>query len=102
VRAAAQAAGATIVLKGPDTVIAAPVGLAAINSNAPPSLATAGSGDVLAGLIAGLMALGMRPYLAAIGGVWLQGRAATLAGEFSIIEDINNGIKSALLEISDI
>jgi NAD(P)H-hydrate epimerase len=102
VRAAARASGATIVLKGPDTVIAAPDGLAAINSNAPPSLAMAGSGDVLAGLTAGLMALGMRPYLAAAGGVWLQGRAATLAGEFPLIEDINDGIKSALSEISHI
>ncbi len=99
-RAAARAAGATIVLMGPDTVIAAADGLAAINSNAPPSLAMAGSGDVLAGLIAGLMALGMRPYLAALGGVWLQGRAATSAGEFPIIEDINNEIKSVLLELS--
>jgi NAD(P)H-hydrate epimerase len=100
VRAAARASGATIVLKGPDTVIAAPDGLAVINSNAPPSLAMAGSGDVLAGLTAGLMALGMRPYLAAAAGVWLQGRAATLAGEFPIIEDINNAIKTALLEVS--
>ncbi|MFM9842845.1 MAG: NAD(P)H-hydrate dehydratase [Dongiaceae bacterium] len=100
VRAAAQAAGAIIVLKGPDTVIAAPDGFAVINSNAPPSLAMAGSGDVLAGLISGLMALGIRPYLAAMGGVWLQGRAATLEGEFLLIEDINSGIKSALLEVS--
>jgi NAD(P)H-hydrate epimerase len=99
-RAAAHAAGATIVVKGPDTVIAGPDGLAVINSNAPASLALAGSGDVLAGLIAGLMALGMRPYWAAIGGVWLQGRAAALAGEFPLIEDINTAIKSALLEIS--
>jgi NAD(P)H-hydrate repair Nnr-like enzyme with NAD(P)H-hydrate dehydratase domain len=99
-RAAAQAARATIVLKGPDTVIAAPDGLAVINSNAPPSLAMAGSGDVLAGLTAGLMALGMRPYLAAAAGVWLQGRAATLAGEFSLIEDINNSIRTVLLETS--
>ncbi|HEX6094620.1 MAG TPA: NAD(P)H-hydrate dehydratase, partial [Dongiaceae bacterium] len=100
VRAAARASGATIVLKGPDTVIAAPDGIAVINSNAPPSLAMAGSGDVLAGLTAGLMALGMRPYLAAAAGVWLQGRAATLAGEFPLIEDINNAIKTALLEMS--
>ncbi len=99
-RAAAQAAGATIVLKGPDTVIATPDGFAVINSNAPPSLALAGSGDVLAGLIAGLMALGMPPYLAAAGGVWVQSRAATLAEEFPLIEDINNSIKSVLLEIS--
>jgi NAD(P)H-hydrate epimerase len=102
VRAAARAAGATIVLKGPDTVIAAPDGFAVINSNASPSLALAGSGDVLAGLIAGLMALGMRPYLAAMGGVWLQGQAATIAGEFPLIEDINSSIKSALLEIPSI
>ncbi|HVR65292.1 MAG TPA: NAD(P)H-hydrate dehydratase [Verrucomicrobiae bacterium] len=100
VRAAALAARATIVLKGPDTVIAAPDGLAVVNSNAPPSLAMAGSGDVLAGLIAGLMALGMRPFLAAAAGVWLQGRAATLVGEFPLIEDINDSIRTVLLEIS--
>ena len=101
VRAAARASGATIVLKGPDTVIAAPDGLAVINSNAPPSLAMAGSGDVLAGLIAGLLALGMTPYLAAAAAAsGCKVAAAALAGEFPLIEDINNYIKSALLEVS--
>jgi ADP-dependent NAD(P)H-hydrate dehydratase / NAD(P)H-hydrate epimerase len=98
VRAAAVRTGATVLLKGADTIIASPDGKIAINISAPPSLATAGSGDVLAGLIAGLLAQGMAPWDAAAAGAYLHGRAGVLAGTGLVAEDLLPAITAALAE----
>jgi NAD(P)H-hydrate repair Nnr-like enzyme with NAD(P)H-hydrate dehydratase domain len=97
-RAAAAAAGAVVVFKGADTVVAAPDGRAAIAPPAPGWLASAGTGDVLAGIIAAMRSRTLEPFEAACAGVWLHGRAAQMAGAGLIADDLIEALPAALAD----
>ena len=98
VRSAARRSGATVLLKGADTVIAAPDGRAVINVHAPPSLATAGSGDVLAGIAGGLMAQGLPPLTVGAAAVWIHGECGYRFGRPGLVaEDLVEHLPEALV-----
>jgi hydroxyethylthiazole kinase-like uncharacterized protein yjeF len=98
-REAAKRSQSVIVYKGPDTIVAAPDGRLAFSPPAPAWLATAGTGDVLAGMIAAFRARGLEPFDAACAAVWLHGRAAEAAGPGMIADDLLDAIPAALTDL---
>jgi ADP-dependent NAD(P)H-hydrate dehydratase / NAD(P)H-hydrate epimerase len=101
VRAAAERSGAIVLLKGPDTVVASPDGRATISANAPPGLATAGSGDVLSGIIGGMLAQGVPAFEAACIAVWMHGEAGNEAGPGLIAEDLPEVLPAVFRRLYD-
>jgi NAD(P)H-hydrate epimerase len=101
-RRAAEISGAVVLFKGADTVIAEPAGSAVINANAPPGLATAGSGDVLAGMALGLMTQGMTPFQAGCAATWMHGAAGGKTGPGLIAEDLPANLPLVLRDLRDI
>lgn len=98
---AAERANAVVVLKGPETVIAEPGGRVVLNTHASPYLAKAGSGDVLAGMVTGLIAQGMKPFDASCAAVWMHGDVAARFGPGLIPDDLIDGLPAVLAALLD-